>query len=217
MTELVTEQGRRKDAGYYANFRPDLVEMLPRPLGRVLDVGCGAGTVARQLRAEGAERVVGIEIDRDAAEAAKDACDQVLVSSVEAALDELEGPFDTIVAYDVLEHLVDPWLILRRLREITAPGGRLQVSVPNARHLSLALDLLFRGTFGYTDFAHRDITHLRWFTRKDIVAAVAEAGWRVQAVSHSPISAPRRLMERLTFGRSSEFLVLQWYVLATNE
>jgi 2-polyprenyl-3-methyl-5-hydroxy-6-metoxy-1,4-benzoquinol methylase len=217
MTELVTEQGRGKDAGYYANFRPDLVEMLPRPLGRALDVGCGAGTVARQLRAEGAERVVGIEIDRDAAEAAKDACDQVLVTSVEAALDELEGPFDTVVAYDVLEHLVDPWLVLRGLRGITAPGGRLQVSVPNARHLSLVLDLLFRGTFGYTDFAHRDITHLRWFTRKDIVAAVAEAGWRVQAVSHSPISAPRRLMERLTFGRSSEFLVLQWYVLATNE
>ena len=137
MTELVTEQSRRKDAGYYANLRPDLVEMLPRPLGRVLDVGCGAGTVAQQVRAEGAERVVGIELDRDAAEAAQEVCDQVLATSVEVALDELEGPFDTVLTYDVLEHLVDPWLVLRRLREITAPGGRLQVSVPNARHLSL--------------------------------------------------------------------------------
>lgn len=217
MTRSASAATRPKDSGYYDNLRPDLVEMLPRPIGRVLDVGCGAGAVAGQLRDEGADRLVGIEPDPGAAALAEDSCDRVLVTTIEAALDELKGPFDTILCHDVLEHLVDPWQVLSRLREIAAPGGRLQVSVPNARHLSLILDLIFRGTFGYTDFAHRDITHLRWFTRKDIVGAVGDAGWNVAAISRSRLSRPRRILDRLTFGLSTEFLVLQWYVLATRD
>jgi len=211
-------EGFRKEGGYYSNRRPDLVGMLPRPFGRVLDVGCGTGAVGQQLREEGARELVGIELDPEAASEARQAYESVVIGSVETALAELDGPFDTILAYDVLEHLVDPWSVLRELRSLASPGGRLQVSVPNARHLSLFWDLVLRGTFGYTTIGgHRDDTHLRWFTRKDIIAAVESAGWRVEATSHSPISAPRRLLERLTFGRSSEFLVLQWYVLATRE
>ena len=206
--------GQRKDEGYYANERPDLVAMLPRPLGRVLDVGCGAGTVGRQLRSEGAERLVGVEPDPAAAAAAAGSYDEVLDTTVENALDSLGGPFDTVLCYDVLEHLVDPWTVLRRLHAIAAPGGRLQVSVPNARHLSLAWDLFVRGTFGYAEWGHRDNTHLRWFTRRDLISSVSEAGWEILGVSHNPLSAPRRLLERLTLGRSSEFLVFQWYVLA---
>lgn len=208
---------RPKNTRYYSAERDDLVEGLPSPIGRVLDIGCGAGAVARQVRALGATHVVGIEPQSDAAEAARAECDQVVASTVEEALDDLAGPFDTVLCYDVLEHLVDPWSVLRRLREVAAPGARLQISVPNARHLSLALDLYVRGTFGYASSGHRDNTHLRWFTRRDIVVAAQGAGWRVESVSHTRLSLPRRILERLTFGRSSEFLVFQWYVLAIRE
>src|SRR6266480_6488689 len=117
MREPASVATRPKGPGYYDNRRPDLVEMLPRPIGRVLDVGCGAGTVARQLREEGAERLVGIEPDPGAAAAAGGVCDEVLAMTVESALDELEGPYDTILCHDVLEHLIDPWKVLRQLRE----------------------------------------------------------------------------------------------------
>ena len=95
----------------------------------------------------------------------------------------LRGPFDTICTYDVLEHLVDPEPVLRALLAVAAPGGRLHISIPNARHFTLLRDLLFRGTFGYTEFGHRDVTHLRWYTRRDLVALVARlrlAGARVR-------------------------------------
>ena len=190
MSDPVSHATAPKGAGYYEARRPDLVEMLPRPIGRVLEVGCGAGAVLGQLREEGAEGLVGIEPNPTAAESAKSVADVILATTVEQALDEVEGPFDTIVCHDVLEHLVDPWQILRRLREIASPGGRIQVSVPNARHISLVLDLVFKGTFGYTDFAHRDITHLRWFTRKDIVTALAGAGWRGHGQRTQPPVAP---------------------------
>jgi len=203
----------RPDSGYFANERADVVAALERPLGHVLDVGCGAGAVGPGLRAAGARRLTGIELVPQAAALARAHYDEVVEGRVEDALVRLEGPFDTILCLDVLEHLVDPGAVLLALHDLAAPGGRLQVSVPNARHLSLVYDLVVRGTFGYADWGHRDRTHLRWFTRRDIVALIEGAGWAVTRTGHPPLGRSR-VLARLTGDRSSEFLVGQWYVAA---
>jgi 2-polyprenyl-3-methyl-5-hydroxy-6-metoxy-1,4-benzoquinol methylase len=201
--------------GYYANARGELVALLPRPLGRVLDVGCGAGEVGRSLRAAGADAIVGVEINAAAAQAAGDLLDEVHVGDAEALIRDgaLRGPFDTIVLYDVLEHLVDPSALLAALGPLAAPGARLHVSVPNARHFSLVRDLVLRGTFGYADWGHRDRTHLRWFTRRDVEALVAAQGWRIEQVEPA-IYGRNRIVDRATAGRAREFIALQWSVLA---
>ena len=125
----------------------------------------------------------------------------------------MQGPFDTFVLYDVLEHLVDPAAVLAALVPLAAPGARAHVSVPNARHWTLMRDLVLRGTFGYTDWGHRDRTHLRWFTRRDIEALLAATGWPV--VESSPALMGREAtLDRLTRGAAREFLALQWHVLA---
>jgi 2-polyprenyl-3-methyl-5-hydroxy-6-metoxy-1,4-benzoquinol methylase len=200
---------------YYANTRDDIVDSLPRPVGSVLDVGCGSGGVGAGLRRAGASRLTGIELVADQAELARAHYDHVVAAPVEEALEQLDGPFDTILCLDVLEHLVDPDQVLRDLHGVAAPGARLQVSLPNARHVSLMKDLVFRGTFGYTDWGHRDRTHLRWFTRRDIVDAMERTGWAVQRVSHPELHRSRGL-DRITRGRSTEFLVGQWYVLGVK-
>jgi 2-polyprenyl-3-methyl-5-hydroxy-6-metoxy-1,4-benzoquinol methylase len=202
-------------AGYYANTRDDVVAALPRPLGNVLDVGCGSGGVGAVLRRAGASRLTGIEVVADQADLAREIYDEVIAAPVEQALAQLEGPFNTILCLDVLEHLVDPEEVLTGLHRVAAPGARLQVSLPNARQIGLVIDLLFRGTFGYTDWGHRDRTHLRWFTRRDIVAAMEDTGWAVERVSHPELHKSRAL-DRLTRGRSTEFLVGQWYVLGVR-
>ena len=204
-----------KQAGYYRNERADVVGGLPRPIGRALDVGCGAGRVAAGLREAEATEVVGVEVDPDAAASARRVVDALLEMPVEQAIDELEGEFDTILCLDVLEHLVDPGSVLARLRGVAATGARLQVSVPNARHYSLIRDLLLRGTFGYTDWGHRDSTHLRWFTRRDAARLVADAGWEVTGTSWPPLGRSK-LLHRASGGRSSELLVAQVYVSARN-
>jgi 2-polyprenyl-3-methyl-5-hydroxy-6-metoxy-1,4-benzoquinol methylase len=203
------------DTGYYANERGDVIDALPRPLGRVLDVGTGQGGTARGLRAAGADEVVGIEMMPVPAAVAATVLDRVVVGTVESALDEELGTFDTVLCLDVLEHLVDPAVVLRRLRKITAPGGTLFVSVPNARHYSLARDVVVRGTFGYTDWGHRDRTHLRWYTPSDIRSEVAGAGWTIDELRWPPLGRSAAL-HRWTGGRSSEFLVAQVYVRAHN-
>jgi 2-polyprenyl-3-methyl-5-hydroxy-6-metoxy-1,4-benzoquinol methylase len=206
--------GSLKPPGYFEQDRRELVRRLPRPLGRVLDVGCGSGGTAQGLREAGATWISGIEIDPAAAEAATAALDEVRAGAVETELDAVTGPFDTVLLYDVLEHLVDPWEVLRRLHEVTAPGARLHVSLPNARHWSLVRDLLLRGTFGYTPAEHRDVTHLRWFTRRDLVALLESTGWTVDEVDFGALRPVSRLAARLTRNRSPEFLAYQLSALA---
>jgi 2-polyprenyl-3-methyl-5-hydroxy-6-metoxy-1,4-benzoquinol methylase len=208
----ISRLGEVHEPGYYANDRADIVDTLPRPVGSVLDIGCGSGRVGPGLRAAGATRLTGIEVVAEQAEIAEDVYDEVLAMPVEEALPGLTGPFDTVLCLDVLEHLVDPEQVMADLRRLAAPGGRLQISVPNARQVSLMIDLVFKGTFGYTEWGHRDRTHLRWFTRRDIVEAMERTGWEVERVSH-PALHRSRLLDALTRGKSTEFLVGQWYVL----
>ena len=198
---------------YFTQSRPELVAQLPARLGRVLDVGCGAGGVGRAIRSR-ADRLVGIELNEQAAAVAREAYDEVRTGRVEDVLEALDGPFDTILAYDVLEHLQDPAAVLHGLRRVAADAGLLHVSVPNARHWTLVRDLVLRGTFGYTEWGHRDRTHLRWLTRRDLVALLEGAGWRVERTQHGELSGAGRVAERLTRGLSAELSVYQWSALA---
>jgi O-antigen biosynthesis protein len=202
-----------KPRSYFEQERPELVAQLPERLGRLLDVGCGAGGVGRALRGR-ADFLAGIELEEEVAAAAREVYDQVLVGRVEDVIAEAEGPFDTILAYDLLEHLAEPDRVLRQLRDVASDGALLHVSMPNARHWSLVRDLVIHGTFGYTDWGHRDRTHLRWVTRSDLVELLESNGWRVERTAHAPLTPAGRLAERLTGGRSAEFLVYQWSALA---
>lgn len=203
-----------KPEGYFAQDRVELVRRLPRPLGRVLDVGCGQGRTGRSLREAGATWISGVELDPAAAADAATAYDDVRVGPVETELEALTGPFDTILLYDVLEHLVDPWELLRRLHGLAAPGARVHVSVPNARHWTLLRDLVLRGTFGYTEAEHRDVTHLRWFTPRDLAELLDSTGWSVEGVDFGALRPVSRAVARLTLGRSPEFLAYQLSALA---
>jgi len=205
--------GSVKPPGYFEQDRAELVRKLPRPLGRVLDVGCGQGGTGPSLRGAGADWISGIEID-PAAAAAATAYDEVRVGPAEEELEHVAGPFDTIVLYDVLEHLVDPWELLRKLHAVSAPGARVQVSLPNARHWTLLRDLALRGTFGYTPAEHRDVTHLRWFTRRDLVELLESTGWAVEGVDFGALRPASRLAARLTRNLSAELLAYQLSAIA---
>jgi 2-polyprenyl-3-methyl-5-hydroxy-6-metoxy-1,4-benzoquinol methylase len=181
-------------------------------------VGCGEGGADGPLRERGATWISGIELLAEPAAKAARRYDEVEVGDAFAMLDRVSGPFDTILCYDVLEHLVDPAALVRRLLDVSVPGGRLHVSVPNARHYSLARDLVVRGTFGYTEWGHRDSTHLRWFTRSDLRRLLEQSGWRVVATVPSALHRVRELglpvPARLVNGVGGEFFSRTWYVLA---
>lgn len=197
----------------YGSLRHDAkIALLGEPLGRVLDVGCAQGTNADALRARGASHLAGVEIDPGFAAAARERYDEVVLGSVPDDLGWDDGSFDTVLAYDVLEHLVDPWKAVQRLSALLRPGGRLHVSLPNARSKKLWLPLIVRGTFAYEPEGIMDVTHLRFFTRRDAIAMVEAAGLEIERVDHPPAETlKRRIAYRLGL---TEFLTIQWFVLA---
>jgi 2-polyprenyl-3-methyl-5-hydroxy-6-metoxy-1,4-benzoquinol methylase len=156
--------------------------ILLTPAGsRVLDVGTADGhPVAEALVARGCT-VWGVELDEVAAERARQFCQKLVVGDVEK-LDlaaEFAGlEFDVILCLDVLEHLVDPGAVLRKLTPLLAPGGVVVASIPNVTHAAVRLQLL-RGEFTYTDTGLLDRTHIRFFDRAEIGSLFDGAGMTV--------------------------------------
>jgi SAM-dependent methyltransferase len=144
----------------------DLLERIPLTAGVVLDVGCATGALgAAYRRLNPRATLLGIEQDAAAAELASRRLDQVAVVDVEQhpLPLSLDRPIDCIVYGDTLEHLRDPWPVLRRQAEALADDGTILISVPNVQHWSFANRLL-RNTWKYEPAGLFDATHLRWFT-----------------------------------------------------
>ena len=212
MTGLELAAQRGADYGRLRHDRK--IALLRQPLGQVLDVGCAIGVNADELRRSGATRLTGIDADEGFAAEARARYDEVVCGQVPGDMLWPKQSFDTILAYDILEHLVDPWGTTRRLAAMLTPGGQLHVSLPNARSKKLWLPLVLRGTFAYEPEGIMDVTHLRFFARKDAVAMVEAAGLRVVSVDHAPAETwKRRLAYRAGL---AELLTVQNYVLATT-
>jgi 2-polyprenyl-3-methyl-5-hydroxy-6-metoxy-1,4-benzoquinol methylase len=170
---------------YYGDPRPD-VQRLIEPVGRrILDVGCGRGALASALKQRGAEYIAGIELTSSAAEHARRHLDQLIEGDIrDVNLPFKAGDFDYLVFADVLEHLPDPELVLRRLLLYLAPNGRVVISVPNSRFYTVLLRLIF-DRWAYTDSGVRDRTHLRIITRRSLVAMLTAEGLVVERLERN--------------------------------
>lgn len=108
--------------------------LLPhlRPGQRVLDLGCGPGTITEDLaRLVGPEgEVVGVDSSTDVIEQARRDSRATNVSyDVKdiSALDLADSSFDLVHAHQVLQHLEDPVGALREMARVAAPGGLVAV------------------------------------------------------------------------------------------
>lgn len=204
---------------YHDLVRHDALAMLPERVGRVLDFGGGIGATAAALRDTGrADHVVLFDQVADNALPAIDAAEALDFEDVGAVagLVRKHGPFDTVLALDVLEHLRDPWAVAEALGEGVRPGGRLLVSVPNVASLAVLGPLLLKDDFAYVDAGVMDRTHLRWFTRRTAAALAQGRGLRVERVAHNPFTRKYALANTLTLGLAKRFLAKQWLTLAVK-
>ena len=164
-----------------------------RPPGRVLDLGCGSGHVAAELRKHG-HVVVGVDAAPESGTAAR--LDRLVVADLDAGLPaeaSAEGPFDVVVAADVLEHLRAPDRLLRELHAVCKPDAVLIASIPNIGHWYPRL----RIGLGRFDYDHRgilDATHMRFFTWRSFVRLAYRAGWLAER--RSATGLPLEILDR---------------------
>ena len=106
-----------------------------------LDIGCGAGLLTNALAKEG-HQVTGIDLSPKSLEIAKKYDETKGVSYLLADAYSLpfeEGAFDVAAALDVLEHVEEPWRLLREASRILKPGGVFFFHTFNRNFLSYLL------------------------------------------------------------------------------
>jgi len=175
------------------NSSYEMMLAFVEPSMRVLDLGCGPGSFARQLVARGCT-VTGVDVNPEHALSARAYCADVRLADLEnVALEELfpVERFDAAICADILEHLRNPNRLLGEIAKVLAPGGALLASIPNIAHGAVRLALL-AGNFDYQPFGILDDTHVRFYTLKSAVALLEDAGYRIEAISRTtaPIFDP---------------------------
>ena len=211
----------RADA--YENPRPEVQAAVPTGARSILDLGCSSGALGAALRARQPCTVTGVECDRGYAADAAGRLDRVVCADLESLDPVAEGlsGFDCLLAADVLEHLRDPWSVLRRFTAVLDPGATVVVSLPNVRYWTTFYALGLKGTWPRAAEGIFDATHLRWFTLADARLLLTQAGLHVTDVRPQyrlrptdwRSDAPARRLARTPLG---PFLVFQYVLSAVT-
>ena len=188
---------------YYHHLRMPLLSLARGTPKRIFEVGCAAGQSLAYFKTRGAEYVVGIELVPEVAVLAKKRkeIDVVLVGNIEQIeIDYPDESFDLIIAGHVLEHVTDPWSVLRRLIRLLKPNGQLIGSLPNIRHTTVVLPLLFAGKWEYQDEGILDWTHFRFFTKNTVKELLESTGFHVDSITPEIFGRKMLLINTMTFG-----------------
>jgi O-antigen biosynthesis protein len=177
------------EGSYHAYFNPQLLDLLAHSPRHLLDIGCANGILGKYVKdSTPGARVTGIEPNQAAAAAARANIDVALCGKFED-FDLVKegiphGSIDTVVAADVLEHMYDPWHTLVNLKPYLSKDAQLIISIPNTRHINLIAQLADGGAWTYAERGLLDITHIRFFTLKEMAAMLEQTGYRLELVSH---------------------------------
>jgi 2-polyprenyl-3-methyl-5-hydroxy-6-metoxy-1,4-benzoquinol methylase len=175
---------KSKPESYFQGCREDYVTALPdNPGASILEVGCAYGATGQLALERGkCSRYVGIDINPDVSDIAGERLSEVIIGNVEEmSIDFQSNSFDALILSEVLEHLVDPWAVVKSLGTFVKPGGLVLASSPNISHYSVILNLL-KGQWRLTDKGVMDRTHLRWFVPELYCELFERAGFAIDDV-----------------------------------
>lgn len=187
----------RPDLGWvpslrYLSRRRELLKIASRWRGkaRVLEIGCGAGAFLHDLTQMGHE-VTGVETSSEARALALSLRDSENGAwAIHDDVGQLDGRFDVIGAFDVIEHIDDDVDTLVRWQKLACAGAALCISVPAHRHWWGPGDV-WAG-------------HFRRYDRMDVDALLRKSGWDVEEVVPYgfPIASLTEWIGRIYYSRS---------------
>lgn len=202
---------------YYNSPRNEMIKYAPSKAKRFLDVGCGEGIFGNLLKQKFNAEIWGIEINDRSAEIARKKIDKVLKGDIVKLLNDIpKSYFDCIYFNDVLEHIVNPFYVLKNIKNNLRKDGVIVCSIPNVRYFFNLYNLLIKKQWVYEDEGILDKTHLRFFTKKSILNMFKDLGYTVLEIEgiRPIISWEFDLLNCLFLGYFSDTRYLQYACIA---
>jgi 2-polyprenyl-3-methyl-5-hydroxy-6-metoxy-1,4-benzoquinol methylase len=212
------ERYQTKEEEYYTGVRKDILPLVPRHSKRVLEIGCGQGNTLAYLKDNGyCDWTGAVDLFPEAIEAARGKVDEVHQVNIEDTTLPIEpGSVNMILCLDVLEHLLNPQKVVAYLHTLLAPGGIIIASIPNIRHHSASLPLLFQNKWEYQSCGILDNTHLRFFVKDTAIELMKSSGLTLEKVSPVNVGRKGAILNRLLFGWPESFLAMQYLVMVSK-
>jgi len=198
---------------------PAFASLLPAPAGRVLDLGCGEGRAARDLRARGYGRLVGVDASPTLAAMAREGggYDDVVTADA-AALPFEDGHFALVAAFMSLHDMDDLAAALREAARVLAPGGRLCAAIVHPMNSASTVGAYFPERLYDEHLERGDVSltfHSVHRSLHDVCAGFERAGLLLESV-REPVADDAAVAEHPEFARTRErpsFLHLRAVVL----
>lgn len=204
--------------------RTEIVNIMDIKSGMdILDIGCANGKTLKFIKENYDVNPYGIEPDKELAKQAMQWA-EIYPTTVEEFLKTCTGKkFDAIIMADVIEHLREPWMVVRDLAGRLKDGGAIYASIPNFMHASVIWNLFACGSFAYSSNDIVNKEHLRFFTMNDIANLFKIAGLNKCMVSGIEAEFPLETVEKVkilgnVFGRDDyHFNIYQFIIKATRD
>lgn len=163
------------------------------PGSSVLEFGAATGYMTRFMAEELKCGVSIIELDTKAGKlASKYSLNTVYgdIENYEWEKEYKDKRFDYILFADVLEHLKDPWQVLRRAVRLLDNEGRVIFSLPNVGYNGLLADL-WLDRFCYRESGLLDDTHIRFFSHESAKQLVTQSGLNIKSIYYKKVKLKR--------------------------
>jgi len=179
--EKIWEKKELEEPEIEKGSRVDVALKLIEKGDRLLDIGCGDGTLG-YFAMRSYKEVWGIDISDNALKIAKKRGlkTQKVNLNDENLLFE-DNYFDAVTCLDVIEHVFEPIVLINEIHRVLKMNGLLVISTPNIRYWRHLFDLVVKGKFPKTSNSteHYDGGHLHYFTYSDIEKLLKTKGFYV--------------------------------------
>lgn len=178
----------------YEAINKTVFALTPVSANRILDIGCGTGSLGATLRQSRPCHVTGITYSNDEARIAAMCLDQVIQADLNTLDLSSLGEFDCVIMSHILEHLHSPESFLQRIKCTLPQGSVILVALPNVLHWRQRKEFLL-GRWRYQDGGIMDRTHFRFFDVASSEELLARAGYRILEKRYDgnfPLSKPLR-------------------------
>tara|TARA_B110000908_G_C10154012_1_gene402753 strand:- start:339 stop:992 length:654 start_codon:yes stop_codon:yes gene_type:complete len=201
-----------KDEKYFKNVRLDIVGFIKNQKGlTVLDIGGGSGGTLLFLKEQGiATKIHLFDIVDQTKD--KNVFNSITIGDINTT-QLYDEKYDVIILSDVIEHMIDPNILINKAKKKLKKNGKLLISLPNIQFIKAMYKVFVKGSFEYEKSGIFDKTHMRFYCKSDMIKLFNNHGdlvinkvFSVNKFVNSKLS----FIDKITFGLFSQWLSMQY-------